>query len=289
MHPEIRISEDKSIFSLEASHGIWSSILGEDGREPGSAPDYVDMIMPAGTHGFFALDGQSVVGYANVFSDGVAKAWIADFAVRRDRQRQGIGSALISAIDRRFAAIELSVDAIKPSETLFRKMGIDPSSNLVACARQGRGNSLWPEYAISAMGLRLSQDPSSIDRQEFHDLLATCGFTRIANDAGVRSDTVRLFGPTVFGFFVHDGAELIGFARIFSNQSNIAWLSELCVKENRRGQGIGNALLSEVNNRFLYQHFYAAVPNQLADFFHSRHVRRQGKVVPCRRPPIKGH
>jgi ribosomal-protein-alanine N-acetyltransferase len=78
-----------------------------------------------------ALQDGVVVGYAGLSVTG-AEAWVQNIAVRKDRQRQGIGRALLEALlveaDRRGARpvlLEVAVDNAK-AQRLYDRYGFAP-------------------------------------------------------------------------------------------------------------------------------------------------------------------
>ncbi len=84
-----------------------------------------------GHHYVVALEDGDVVGYAGL-SMGAGEGWVQNIAVRRDRQRGGIGRALLEALlaeaDRRNAKavlLEVAVDN-RPAQKLYDSYGFAP-------------------------------------------------------------------------------------------------------------------------------------------------------------------
>ena len=78
-----------------------------------------------------ALDEGAVVGYAGLSVTG-DEAWVQNIAVRADRQRRGIGRALLEALlaeaDRRGARpvlLEVAIDNAK-AQRLYDRYGFEP-------------------------------------------------------------------------------------------------------------------------------------------------------------------
>jgi hypothetical protein len=67
----------------------------------------------------------------------------------------------------------------------------------------------------------------------------------------------RSFPPGVFGFFALDGREdLIGFARVFSDNVLCSWIAELCVRSNQDVDAVRRALLRSLVERFGHTAIY---------------------------------
>jgi ribosomal-protein-alanine N-acetyltransferase len=75
-----------------------------------------------------ALDGDEVVGYAGLSCDS-DEAWVQNIAVRRDRQRDGVGRTLLEALlteaKRRGAGVVLLEVAVDngPAQRLYDRYG----------------------------------------------------------------------------------------------------------------------------------------------------------------------
>ncbi|GIL26813.1 ribosomal protein S18-alanine N-acetyltransferase [Actinocatenispora comari] len=85
--------------------------------------------LAAGHYYRIARDATGIVGYAGLAATGPDEAWIQNIAVRRDRQRAGVGRALLDDLlaeaDRRGAThvlLEVAVDN-DPALALYRRYG----------------------------------------------------------------------------------------------------------------------------------------------------------------------
>lgn len=95
----------------------------------------VEKIFGPGVYGFFAFDGDHLIGVARVLSDNLICSWIAEICVHPDWQGQGIGSALVGMMNDRFPNTALYAEAFKSQEGFFVGRGIVPQSRIVACGR----------------------------------------------------------------------------------------------------------------------------------------------------------
>jgi [ribosomal protein S18]-alanine N-acetyltransferase len=78
-----------------------------------------------------AVEGDEVIGYAGLSVNG-DEGWVQNIAVRRDRQRRGIGRALLDALlceaSRRgvpSVLLEVAVDN-RPAQRLYDSYGFEP-------------------------------------------------------------------------------------------------------------------------------------------------------------------
>ncbi len=95
-------------------------------------------------------------------------------------------------------------------------------------------------------GYELDDDRTRVDVDEVHRFLTeeaywVPGRTLATIAALVRSSTrvLAAYGP--------DGS-LVGFARVMSDGSNMAWLGDVFVVTDHRGRGVGAALVDEAVN-----------------------------------------
>jgi ribosomal-protein-alanine N-acetyltransferase len=78
-----------------------------------------------------ALDGDELIGYAGLSMNG-DEGWVQNIAVRRDRQRHGVGRALLDALlseakrrNARAVLLEVAVDN-RPAQSLYDRYGFEP-------------------------------------------------------------------------------------------------------------------------------------------------------------------
>lgn len=87
-------------------------------------------------------------------------------------------------------------------------------------------------------GFLISTDPALLDAQVIHAFL-----TRAYWSEGIPLETVRraLQGSLCFGLY--DGSRQIGLARVITDSTTFAYLCDVYVLEEYRGQGLGHWLI----------------------------------------------
>lgn len=82
-----------------------------------------------GNHYIAAFDGDELVGYGGLAVTGPTEAWVNNIAVRRDRQRRGIGRVLLESLLEyarrqgvRSVLLEVAADN-KPAQNLYDTYG----------------------------------------------------------------------------------------------------------------------------------------------------------------------
>jgi GNAT superfamily N-acetyltransferase len=91
----------------------------------------------------------------------------------------------------------------------------------------------------------ISDDPARIDVVAVHEFLT--------NDAywspGIPLDVVRraIAGSIVFGLYTSDGSQ-VGFTRVVSDRATFAWVCDVYVLPEHRGNGMGKWLMETVKS-----------------------------------------
>jgi GNAT superfamily N-acetyltransferase len=91
-------------------------------------------------------------------------------------------------------------------------------------------------------GYELDDDPARIDVDAVHRYLAEESYWARGRPRAVVDDLVRS-ADRVVGMY-HDGAQ-VGFARVFSDRHTLAYLADVYVLPEHRGQGLGVELVRE--------------------------------------------
>lgn len=99
--------------------------------------------MPALREGFknsmlvlAAYDGEDLLGLIRVVGDGATIVFVQDILVFPDKQRQGVGTALLKAILDRYPdvrQIELATDNTPKTVAFYKSMGFSEMSEIGCC------------------------------------------------------------------------------------------------------------------------------------------------------------
>lgn len=99
--------------------------------------------MPALREGFrnslltlAAYEGEDLLGLIRTVGDGATVIFIQDILVFPDKQRQGVGTALLKAVLDRFSnvrQIELATDSRPEKVAFYRSMGFSEMSEIGCC------------------------------------------------------------------------------------------------------------------------------------------------------------
>ncbi len=90
--------------------------------------------------------------------------------------------------------------------------------------------------------IRISTDPSEVDVDWLHAALSERAYWAL----GRSREMVERSIANSLCFSAFDGARQVGFARIVTDQATFAWVCDVFVDEDRRGQGIGKRLMAAV-------------------------------------------
>ena len=83
-----------------------------------------------------AYDGEELLGVIRTVGDGAAIIFVQDILVFPDKQRQGIGTALLFAILERYPnvrQIELATDNTPKTKAFYKSMGFKEMSEIGCC------------------------------------------------------------------------------------------------------------------------------------------------------------
>lgn len=80
-----------------------------------------------------AFEKEKLVGVVRVVGDGISIVFVQDILVLPEYQRQGVGSALMRAILKKYASVyqvELLTDSTEKSKAFYSSVGLVPVSEL---------------------------------------------------------------------------------------------------------------------------------------------------------------
>ncbi|GAA2224874.1 GNAT family N-acetyltransferase [Promicromonospora sukumoe] len=89
-----------------------------------------------------------------------------------------------------------------------------------------------------------STDPARIDADRVHELVSR--HTYWAKDRPRDVMDAAIAGSRPYGVYRRDSGEQVGFARVVTDGATFAWLADVIVDPDLRGQGIGKLLVAGV-------------------------------------------
>lgn len=92
--------------------------------------------------------------------------------------------------------------------------------------------------------IRISTDRSEVDLDWLHAALAEGSYWAL----GRSREMVERSVANSLCFSAFDAARQVGFARVVTDQATFAWVCDVFVDDDRRGQGIGRKLMAAVTD-----------------------------------------
>ncbi len=92
------------------------------------------------------------------------------------------------------------------------------------------------------MNLEITNDPQRLDFAAIHRFLSERSYWA----EGRAPDVTRRAIDNSLCFGAYAGGQLVGFARVVTDYATFAWLADVFVLEEHRGQGVGKALVQAV-------------------------------------------
>ena len=90
--------------------------------------------------------------------------------------------------------------------------------------------------------IRISTDASEVDVDWLHAALSGRAYWAL----GRQREVVERSLANSLCFSAFDGDRQVGFARVVTDQATFAWICDVFVDDDRRGQGIGKALMAAI-------------------------------------------
>jgi GNAT superfamily N-acetyltransferase len=96
---------------------------------------------------------------------------------------------------------------------------------------------------MPALGYEISTDKARLDLDRIHRFLATEAYW----SPGVEREIVErsIDNSICFGVYSADG-EQVGFARVVTDRATFAWLADVYIESDHRGDGLGKRLVATV-------------------------------------------
>lgn len=107
----------------------------------------------------------------------------------------------------------------------------------------GEGEPVWRAGLYVAGDVEVSTDRARLDRAV---ILNTLSETYWAGDLGPDQVLESVANALPFGLYTRPGGRQIGFARVVTDMTRFAWLSDVFVIDAFRGRGYGSVLLRAV-------------------------------------------
>ena len=108
--------------------------------------------------------------------------------------------------------------------------------------RGGRAIRFLPYAHAMESSIRISTDPAAIDVDWLHAALSERAYWAL----GRSRETVERAIAHSLCFSAFDGERQVGFARVITDEATFAWVCDVFVDDDRRGQGIGKGLMAAV-------------------------------------------
>lgn len=96
-----------------------------------------------------------------------------------------------------------------------------------------------------------------------------------------------LDGANVFAAFatMQSDSRLLGMVRVFSDETFVTYVAELCVDPDARNRGIGTALMEAIVQRFQQTAIFTEAFSGSEKLFSAVGITPKGKLVACSRAP----
>ena len=98
-------------------------------------------------------------------------------------------------------------------------------------------------YEIHRDNLTISTDPSRLDVDAITDMLSRAYWAQ-----GRTREMIARYLQHSLTFGLYDGPHQIGLARVISDYTTFAWLCDVFIHEEYRGQGLGKWLMEAVHS-----------------------------------------
>ncbi len=130
-------------------------------------------------------------------------------------------------------------------------------------------------------------DPRKISPDDIGRVYNSVGFT-IPDDFRAEPGFMeKMYAPGAFGFFAFADNQLIGAARVLSDDAICSWVPEVVVMPEWQKKGVGKILLKSISERFAHTAIYTEAFKGTETFFEKQGIRPKEKLVACSKAPAK--
>jgi hypothetical protein len=135
--------------------------------------------------------------------------------------------------------------------------------------------------------IAISFDTANITAASLADLLEAVGFGSSSAYLSISEFHGRFFCPGTVGVFaVHlDTRQLVGMARVFTDDVFTTYISELCVHPVFQKKGIGSGSLKAITERFGHTAIFADAFRANLSTFSKHGIAPKEKLIACSRRP----
>ncbi|MCD4681299.1 MAG: GNAT family N-acetyltransferase, partial [Bacteroidales bacterium] len=105
------------------------------------------------------------------------------------------------------------------------------------------------------MNIRIETD---VEKVKFADVIQLYS----SNDWGIDKDYLEehvkgTFSNSTYSLFAFDKDKLVGFIRVFSDNFQTTWISEIVIHPDEQKKGVGSILLSRIIEKYGHTSIYA--------------------------------
>lgn len=136
------------------------------------------------------------------------------------------------------------------------------------------------------MTLHVDINPPRVDYPQWRALLSDSGY----GTADFYRDAVleKMINGCSYFVVAHEGYNLLGYARAFTDDIMVTWIAEILVHPERRRQGIGTRMMTELLRVTGHTAVYADALAGTERFNESFGLMKRSALVACSRRPVTG-
>jgi hypothetical protein len=134
--------------------------------------------------------------------------------------------------------------------------------------------------------MRVDTNPNSVRDESLANVYESAGYGTASAYLSRPGFVKRSFPCGVFGFFAFDQeGDLIGFARVFSDDDLCSWIAEMCVRSDRDQNKVRGAILREMIERFGHTAIYTEAFQEEIEAYRAVGITAKSKLIALSRAP----